>query len=145
MHEMALAQRILQVALEAAEGQNVQRIRLQIGRLQMVVPESLQFSFELVAEGTPAAGAALEMEETPARLQCGKCGAESRLDLPPFNCRHCGASEIEVISGDEVMVDDIELENGETIRRRQVPVGAAIEQQVNEQHATYDGSYDDKR
>jgi hydrogenase nickel incorporation protein HypA/HybF len=112
MHEMALAEGILKVVLDAAEDHKVRRVRLQVGRLQMVAPDSLRFSFELVAEGTVAAGAALEMVETPARLRCGQCGAESELDLPPFNCRHCGASDIEVISGDEVMVDSVELENG---------------------------------
>lgn len=140
MHEMALAEGILQVVLDAAEDQKVRRVRLQVGRLQMVVPDSLQFSFELVAEGTVAAGAALETEETPARLRCGQCGAESELDLPPFNCRHCGASDIEVISGDEVMVDSVELENGETVRRREVPAGEILDEHLKEHHA-HDGSH----
>lgn len=141
MHEMALAEGILQIVLDAAEDQKVRRVRLQVGRLQMVVPDSLQFSFELVAEGTSAAGATLEMEETPARLRCGQCGAESELDLPPFICRHCGASDIEVISGDEVMVDAVELESGETIRRREVPAAEILEEHLKEHHAAHDGGY----
>lgn len=138
MHEMALAEGILQVVLDAADGQNVRRVQLQVGRLQMVVPDSLEFSFQLVADGTPAAEARIEMEETPARLRCGQCGAESELDLPPFNCRHCGAADIEVISGDEVLVDAVELESGETIRRRVVPAGEILQEHMKE-HEMHDG------
>ena len=141
MHEMALAEGILQVVLDAAEDQNVRRVRLQVGRLQMVVPDSLNFSFGLVAEGTVAAGATLEMEETPARLRCGQCGVESDLDLPPFICRPCGASDIEVISGDEVLVDAVELENGETIRRREVPADEILKEHLKEHHAAQDGGH----
>lgn len=144
MHEMALAQRILQVVLDAAGDQEVRRFRVHIGRLQMVVPDSLRFSFELVGEGTAAAGAVLEMEETPARLQCGQCGAESGLDLPPFLCRHCGASEIEVLSGDEVMVDAIELESGETIRSREVPAEPMLEPRNGVHLAAYGGEHDEQ-
>jgi hydrogenase nickel incorporation protein HypA/HybF len=138
MHEMALAEGILQVVLDAAEDQQVRRVRLQVGRLQMVVPDSLQFSFELVAEGTAAARAALEIEEIPARLRCGACGAESELDLPPFNCRLCGASDIDVTSGREVIVDSVELGNGDTIKRREVPAAEILEEHL-EDHAAHDG------
>jgi hydrogenase nickel incorporation protein HypA/HybF len=106
MHEMSLAQGILQVVLDAAEGQRVRKIRLQVGRLQMVTPGSLEFSFRLMAAGTPSEEAMIEMLETPAVLRCGECGAEIELELPPFNCRRCGVSDIEVLTGDEIVVED---------------------------------------
>jgi hydrogenase nickel incorporation protein HypA/HybF len=140
MHEMALAEGILQIVLDAAEGEKVRKVSLHVGRLQMVAPDSLEFSFQLVAAGTPAAEASIEMQETPAVLRCGQCGAESELDLPPFNCRHCGASDVEVISGDEVLVDSVELENGETIRRRVVPASEILEEHMKE-HACHDGDH----
>ena len=58
--------------------------------------------------------------------------------MPPFNCRHCGALDIEVISGDEVLVDAVELESGETIRRRVVPAGEILEEHLKE-HALHGG------
>ena len=136
MHEMALAEGILQVVLDAAEGERVQRIRLQVGKLQMVVPDSLEFSFRLVAEGTAAAEAALEMEEIPARLRCKKCDAESEMDMPPFSCRHCGEAEIEVVSGDEMLVDAVELASGSVIRRRTVPADEILEEHLKD-HAAH--------
>jgi hydrogenase nickel incorporation protein HypA/HybF len=132
MHEMALAEGILSVVLDAAGGQNVRRVCLRVGKLLMVVPDSLQFSFELATDGTPAAGAVLEMEDVPARWRCLQCGAESALDLPPFNCQSCGASELEVVTGDELLVDAVELENGVTIRRREVAADAILEKHLLE-------------
>lgn len=131
MHEMALAEGILRVVLKAAGGRPVSRVRLEVGRLQMVVPDSLQFSFRLVAAGTPAAEATLDLQEVPAVLRCGKCGAESRLDLPAFNCGDCGASDIEVISGDELMIDAIALLDGTALGRQMVPVGEILQQHLN--------------
>jgi hydrogenase nickel incorporation protein HypA/HybF len=118
MHEMALAEGILAVVLDAADGEKVRRVCLQVGKLLMVVPDSLQFSFQLAADGTPAAGAVLEMEEVPARWRCKQCAAESAPDLQPLHCQSCGAFAVEVVSGDELLVDTVELEKGVTIRRR---------------------------
>jgi hydrogenase/urease nickel incorporation metallochaperone HypA len=69
-----------------------------------------------LAEGI-LAEAALEIEEVSARLHCKRCGAEDEFEEPPFNCRRCGASEIEIVSGDELLVDAVELEGGITIQR----------------------------
>lgn len=132
MHEMALAEGILAVVLDAAEGQNVRRVRLQVGKLQMVVLDSLQFSFQLIAEGTPAAEAVVEMEELPVRLRCKQCGQESQVEQPPFYCQHCGAFDVEVASGDQLIVAAVELENGDTIRRREVPADEILEEHLKD-------------
>lgn len=118
MHEMALAEGILAVALDAAEEQPVQRIRLRVGTLQRVVADSLQFSFQLMAEDTPAAGALLEIKHVPARVRCTRCGAKGRLEVSLFRCRNCGASAIQIMSGEELLVDAVELERGWRYRPR---------------------------
>jgi hypothetical protein len=50
-------------------------------------------------------------------MQYAECGAEHVPDLPPLHCQGCGASGIEVVSGDALLVDAVELEKGVTIRR----------------------------
>jgi len=112
MHEMALAEGILSVALDVADGQPVRRIRLRIGALQHVTRDALGFCFQLVADGTPAAEANLEVEQTAARLRCGRCGAVTDFEGTLFACRACGATEVSIESGDEVLVDAIELDSG---------------------------------
>ncbi|MGH7847365.1 MAG: hydrogenase maturation nickel metallochaperone HypA [Candidatus Binatia bacterium] len=118
MHEMGLAQGILEVVLDAAAGEKVRRISLRVGRGQMVKPDSLEFSFRLVSEGTSAAEAAFALKEVPIRLRCRQCAAETGVDFPPWNCRRCGGSDVEILSGDEFLVDAVELESGRIIARR---------------------------
>ncbi|MPZ77312.1 MAG: hydrogenase maturation nickel metallochaperone HypA [Deltaproteobacteria bacterium] len=118
MHEMGLAQGILQVVLDVAAGQKVRNISLLVGNQQMVAPGSLEFSFRLAAEGTEAADAVIAMEQVPTTLRCRECGAEAEADLPPWSCRQCGAIEVEMLSGDELSVEAVELDSGQIIRRR---------------------------
>jgi|ERR1044071_5547735 hydrogenase nickel incorporation protein HypA/HybF len=117
MHEMGLAQGVLEIALEAAAGEKVRRIDLLVGKGQMVKQDSLEFSFRLIADGTPAADAHFRMKEIPIRLRCKRCGLEQETDAPPFNCRDCGSADLQVLSGDEFLVDAVELESGRTIVR----------------------------
>jgi hydrogenase nickel incorporation protein HypA/HybF len=135
MHEMALAEGILSVVLDAAGEEPVRKVDLLVGTLQLVVPESLQFSFELVSDGTPAENATVNIQEILARLRCKKCNVETVMNQPPFQCSQCGSSDIEVISGDEVLVDSVELQNGEIIRRRPVAANEILEEHMKEHHA----------
>lgn len=69
MHEMGLAQAILDTALQIAGDRPVRRVAVAAGQQQAVSAESLAFSFELVAGGTIAAGATLDVHAVPgARL-----------------------------------------------------------------------------
>ncbi|MGI8912869.1 MAG: hydrogenase maturation nickel metallochaperone HypA [Chloroflexota bacterium] len=112
MHEMGLAEGILAVVLDVGEGQPVRRVQLRVGRLQRVVPDSLQFSFQLLAEETPAAQALLEIVDVPARWRCSRCATESDFAAPPVLCAYCGASEGKIVAGDEILVDAVELDDG---------------------------------
>jgi hydrogenase nickel incorporation protein HypA/HybF len=112
MHELALAEGVLAVVLDAAGDEPVRRIRLSVGVRQAVVPDSMQFCFQLAAEGTSAADAALELIEVPARLACHACGAESERRAPPFLCLQCGADDVILMAGDELLVDAVELRSG---------------------------------
>ena len=79
MHELSIAESVVQVASRHAEGRRVTKVYLKVGHLRQVVPSALAFSFELVAHGTPAEGAELEMQQVPATGVCKDCGEESRL------------------------------------------------------------------
>lgn len=69
MHEMGLAQAILDTALQIAGDRPVRRVAVSAGEQQAVSPDSLSFSFELVADGTGASGATLQVRTVPgARL-----------------------------------------------------------------------------
>jgi hydrogenase nickel incorporation protein HypA/HybF len=110
MHELAIAQAVIAIAGEHAAGRRVNAVYVKVGRLRGVVPAALEFSFALAAEGTPAEGARLEIEAVPAAGVCRRCGAESELDGFPFACGACGGLDLELIRGEELLVDSLECE-----------------------------------
>jgi hypothetical protein len=65
MHELGLAEGIMTIAIDMADGRMVSRIAVRIGEEQRIVPDSLEFGFQLLAEGTNCAGAALECLPVP--------------------------------------------------------------------------------
>ena len=78
-------------------------------------PASLTFCFGLVAKDTVCDGARLELEVVPARLRCGACGHEWEIDVPAFRCPRCASGDAEVVSGEELEVESIEVEEAACI------------------------------
>ena len=74
------------------------------------MPSALEFSFGLVAEGTELEGAELVMEVVPAGGRCRACGFDGPLPEFPLRCRACGAFDVEVLRGEELLVDALEIE-----------------------------------
>lgn len=114
MHEMALCQGVLEVALEAAGGRAVRRVRVRAGEFQGVVAESWEFCWQLVSADGPAAGALVELTPVAAKVHCRDCGFEGRPE-PPRLCR-CGSAAVDVLAGDELVVEEVELAGGEVRR-----------------------------
>ena len=110
MHELSIADSVVQIASRHADGRRVTKVHLKVGHLRQVVPSALDFSFELVAHGTPAEGAELEMQQVPATGVCKDCGEESRLVAFPLQCRSCRNHDLEIIEGEELLVESLELE-----------------------------------
>lgn len=115
MHELAIAQSLLDIVQQEAvpyEGGKVTRIRLRIGKLSAVVPDALRFAFEVVSRGGVAEGASLEIEEVPLRLLCHQCGEMVTVDDPLLSCPHCEGTDVEMISGRELEIRSMEIEDG---------------------------------
>lgn len=83
---------------------------MKVGHLRQVVPSALAFSFDLVAEGTPAEGAELALEEVPVLALCRECGEESRLNAFPLLCGSCGSGDLRIVEGEELLVESLEME-----------------------------------
>ena len=119
MHELSLSSAIVNTVVKHAQGRPVSVVSMRIGALRQVVPDTLDFYFGFVAEGTVCEGARLEQELLPARLRCAVCTREWEIELPIFMCPNCGASgRVEVASGDEFEVESIEVEEAECIAPR---------------------------
>ena len=113
MHELSIARQLLDIVAEAAaqhELKRVRRLRVVVGALGNVVPEALEFAFDVAGEGTIAAGAELEIVEVPVTVRCNACSAESRLEDFAFLCPACGSLDVTVLKGNELYLDSIEGE-----------------------------------
>ena len=113
MHEFSVASAIVDTAVRHAGGRRVTVVSVRCGRLRQVVPDSLEFAFGVLSRETLCEGAVLEQEVVPARLRCGACSAEWEIDLPVFRCTGCGSAETEVLSGEELEVESIEVAQDE--------------------------------
>jgi hydrogenase nickel incorporation protein HypA/HybF len=119
MHELSLSGAIVNTAVKHADGRPVSVISLRVGALRQVVPDTLDFYFGFVSNGTLCEGARLEQELVPARLRCATCAREWEIDIPHFICADCGsAGRVEVASGNEFEVESIEVEEAECIAQR---------------------------
>lgn len=115
MHELPATRGMLDVALDAAAAAGASRIHeihLVIGDLSSMVDDSVQFYFDLLAEGTAAQGARLVFRREAAVLRCSACGLEKgvRAPLPPA-CPRCGDLRVRVEGGQEFRVDSIEVDD----------------------------------
>jgi len=109
MHELSISRAIVETANRHAAAGRVLSVRVAIGALRQVLPDSLRFYFEIVARGTACDGALLDTRLVPARMECA-CGEAWELEDVCFRCPCCGGAEVTVVSGEELCVDSIEVE-----------------------------------
>ena len=108
MHELGIAKNIVSIVCEHANGQRVQKVRLEIGALSAIMPEAIRFCFDVCAKGTEVEGAILEIDEIAGRGKCTDCKRESLLDQHVWICP-CGSRNIECIAGMELKVKEMEV------------------------------------
>ena len=113
MHEFGITQEILRAVLETSEkngATKVNRVRITVGELTEVVPDSLKFAWEHSTPGTLAEGAVLDITETPGRSECMECGTQFTHDRFDRHCNDCGSFATLQVGGDELRMDDIDVD-----------------------------------
>jgi hydrogenase nickel incorporation protein HypA/HybF len=108
MHELAIAESIIQAVQTRIGDQAVRSVRLQVGQLSGVFTDALTFSFELAAQSTPLEGAQLLIDEPPGRLHCRTCGRDVDRDDLVLLC-DCGSADVEVTAGRELVIVSVEV------------------------------------
>ncbi len=112
MHEVGIIQNALQMAItqaKASGASKVHQLRLRIGVLSGVVPDALQFAFEVVSRDTMAAGARLDIESVPATCWCAACQAEFESQDFIYECPRCHAPSSELRRGLELELSSMEI------------------------------------
>jgi hydrogenase nickel incorporation protein HypA/HybF len=118
MHELGIARDILEVVgqyITEEQMPAVRSVRIRVGALSGIVPDSLSFCFEAIVAETPMAEASLDIIRVPTRADCSECGNSFEIEEPAFICSSCGGSGIQVLSGTELQVVDIELADGDEV------------------------------
>jgi hydrogenase nickel incorporation protein HypA/HybF len=113
MHELAICQSLVDQLDQIASDHPDKRIvvvHLQIGPLSGVVPDLLQDAFPIASAGTPAEDAQLQFHDSDIEVHCPECGQTSTAQMNKLICAHCGNWQTQLVSGDELMLQQVELE-----------------------------------
>jgi hydrogenase nickel incorporation protein HypA/HybF len=108
MHELGLCTSIVDAIERRAGDRSVAQVRVRVGRLHHVHPEAFDQSFAIAAMGTVAEDAAAVLVLLPVRARCGHCDAGWECEEVPLMCPHCGALDVELTGGDELVLESIE-------------------------------------
>ena len=113
MHELSVCQALIDRVTLIANEQNARQVfsvRVAVGPLSGVEPQLLQQAYPIAAAGSIAADSELELEALPIRVLCSSCEQESDALPNRLVCGHCGDWRTTLVSGDELMLQGIELE-----------------------------------
>ncbi len=113
MHELAVAQALIEQVgdvIRQHRAQRATRIRVRIGPLAGVVPELLGNAFPLAATGSRMEHAVLDLVAAPITVRCETCDAETEATMNRLVCAACGDWHTRIISGDELLLESVELE-----------------------------------
>jgi len=116
MHEVSLMKNLLGVVEQTVAregGRTVNKIHVRIGEMSGANMDALRFAFEVLSKGTSSEKAELEFETVPLLIRCRACGLETNVEDFVFLCPGCGGSEIDIISGRELEVDYILIDDEE--------------------------------
>ena len=112
MHEVSIAQEIIDIVrnyLPDDKDTSVKSVKVAIGEFSSIHAESLKFGYKVLTKDTNLQNSFLNIENIPLTVKCHECGAESILGEPLFFCPDCSGSKVEIISGTEMKVVEIEI------------------------------------
>lgn len=112
MHELPVAERILEIALKAAreaDAKEIVKIHLAIGQLSSFLDDSIQFYWGIIAQNSIAEGAQLEFRRIPAMFRCQDCEREFAVSSDSFQCPSCASDVLKLISGNEFFLEAIDV------------------------------------
>jgi len=113
MHEASIVQNLLEIVLYEARDHKAKKItliRVKIGEFTGVNQTALEFAFNNFSQGTIAEKASLQIISSPLSGQCRKCNEVFEIKKDKFVCSKCNSSEIDIISGQDLYIQDIEIE-----------------------------------
>ena len=112
VHEVSLMQDTVIIATRQAReagAQRIHRVAMKVGALSGAVPETLEFAFEIVAKGTMAEGATLDIERIPVTCFCPACAQEFTPADLVCECPRCARPSTDIRRGRELQLTSLEV------------------------------------
>lgn len=113
MHEMSIMGGVFEAieqTLSQHEAKRVLQVKLKVGELTNAEPDALNMAFEAYSKDTLCEGAELIVERVPVHGRCRNCQYEFRVETMFFLCPNCQDTSIEVIQGEELLLESLEVE-----------------------------------
>lgn len=113
MHELAVTQSILKIALDHAEKAHANRVtdlNIVMGELSSMVDDSIQFYWDIIAKDTIAENAVLHFRRVPVEFQCLSCSGKYHPTDGEMICPTCGGAGAKIIAGEEFLLESIDVE-----------------------------------
>lgn len=113
MHELSITQSLLDLAVRharAAQATRVTALTVVVGQLASLVDDSVQFYWDIVAQGTLCEGARLHFVRLPAEFACQQCGHRYPLAGALTTCPQCDSAEVRVVQGEELRLESLDIE-----------------------------------
>jgi hydrogenase nickel incorporation protein HypA/HybF len=117
MHEMAIAASVVEHMLDVARRSGAVRVtavELEIGALQLIVPEALELAFEAATQETVAQGATLKITSTPAAAECRQCSTRFEPQIDNYLCPHCQQADVRLVAGNDILLKSVTCEAPES-------------------------------
>jgi hydrogenase nickel incorporation protein HypA/HybF len=112
MHEIGMCEGLVDLIDQRAAGRRVTGVKLRVGARHAVVPGALDQAFALIADGTVAQDAAVDLVVTPATVYCRACERRSEsAEILPV-CPGCGGTDVDVTGGDELVLESLRFAPG---------------------------------
>lgn len=109
MHELSLCEAIADTVRRNSGGRCPTDVRVRIGYLRQVVPDSLVFNWEMIVAGTDLDGCALHIDHVPATVSCRPCGELTTLAQPVLACASCQSFDVELVTGEEFQLASFDV------------------------------------
>lgn len=116
MHELSLAMSVKEIVETAARencAKSVKEITIVVGKFSSVAPDAMSFAMDVAKKNSVFEEAEIIIKEIDTVLSCSKCGEESVMENFEFRCGSCGSGNVQIISGDRMYVESIDIDREE--------------------------------
>ena len=115
MHEFSICRSLVEAIIEEYEALDPPATRLKAARvisggMHQIVPEYMQNAYQLLTQDSVVAGSVLDLQIQPVIGCCRQCGWQGKIIPPFFQCGACEALAIDVVQGQELYLDRLEVE-----------------------------------